>query len=71
MSFAPNQMVSCVLMDNIITDNVRETDECFTLVIDPPPGSDLVPGGNANVTIVDNTIITSPGKYNINTDSST
>ena len=62
MSFAPNQMIACTLMDNIISDNVRETDECFSLVIVPPGGSGLVPGGNANVTIIDNTIITSPGE---------
>ena len=67
VSFAPNQMVSCVQLNNVISDNIRETDECFTLVIDPPPGSDLVPGGNANVTIVDNTVIASPGECNINT----
>ena len=53
MSFAPNQMVSCVLMNNVIDDNVAENTECFRLIIDPPPGSDLVPGGEANVTITD------------------
>ena len=53
MTFAPNQMVSCILMDNIINDDVDEDTECFRLVIDPPPGSDLVSGGDANVTIID------------------
>ena len=53
VTFAPNQMVSCVDMSNIIDDSVFEQTECFQLVITVPPGSRLVPGGNANVTIID------------------
>ena len=51
--FAPNQMVSCVDMNNIIYDSINEPTECFQLVIMVPPGSRLVPGDNANVTILD------------------
>ena len=53
VSFAPNQMISCVQIDNIIDDNIRETTQCFSLIIQTPPDSKLVPGGNANVTILD------------------
>ena len=53
VTFAPNQMISCVLMDNIVDDNVAEDTECFTLIIDPPDDSDLVPGANTTVTIED------------------
>ena len=53
MTFAPNQMVSYVLMNNVIDDNVAEDTECFRFIIDPPDDSDLVPGGEANVTIID------------------
>ena len=53
VTFAPNQMVACINMNNIIDDRVREEQECFQLVIIVPPGSRLVPGGNANVTIID------------------
>lgn len=53
MTFEPNQMISCVLMDNIVDDNVAEDTECFTLIIVPPPDSDLVPGANTTVTIED------------------
>ena len=52
VNFDPNQMVSCVEMNNIIDDNIAEDDECFSLVIVVPPGSSLVPGENANVTII-------------------
>ena len=40
-------------MNNVINDNVREGPECFSLVIAVPPGSGLVPGDSANVTIID------------------
>ena len=53
VTFAPNQMVSCVDMNNIIDDSITEPTECFQLVIMVPPGSRLVPGDNANVTIID------------------
>ena len=54
MTFAPNQMIACVVMNNVINDNVPEGPECFSLVITVPPGSGLVPGDSANVTILDN-----------------
>ena len=53
MTFAPNQMIACVVMNNVIDDNVREGPECFSLVIRVPPDSGLVPGDSANVTIID------------------
>ena len=53
VTFAPNQMVSCVNMNNVIDDSINEPTECFQLVIMVPPGSRLVPGDNANVTILD------------------
>ena len=40
-------------MDNIVDDSNFEDTECFILVITVPPDSDLVPGGNATVTIMD------------------
>ena len=57
MTFAPDQMIACVEMNNIIDDSVPEGPECFSLVITVPPGSGLVPGDSANVTIID----TDPG----------
>jgi len=57
VSFDANERVSCSVINNIIDDNIRETDQCFLLKIVPGPDSDLVPGGNANVTIVDDDII--------------
>ena len=54
VTFAPNQRIACVEMNNIIDDNVLEGTECFSLVITVPPGSGLVPGDSANVTITDN-----------------
>lgn len=65
VTFAPNQMVACIDMNNIIDDRVREGQECFQLVIIVPPGSRLVPGGNANVTIVDGIIPQTSGKQMI------
>ena len=53
VTFAPNQMVACIDMNNIIDDSAPEGQECFQLVIMVPPGSRLVPGDNANVTIID------------------
>lgn len=57
VSFSPNQRTSCVQMNNIINDNVREVAQCFSLVITVPPDSGLVPGSNANVTIIDDDVI--------------
>ena len=54
VTFASNQMVACIDMNNIIDDSAPEPTECFQLVIMVPPGSHLVPGDNANVTIIDN-----------------
>ena len=54
MTFAANQRISCTLINNVIDDIVFEETECFSLVITVPPGSRLVPGGDANVTIIDN-----------------
>ena len=56
VSFPPNQRISCVLIDNIIDDNVNENAECFSLVIMVPPDSYLVPGENINVTIISDDI---------------
>ena len=63
VNFDANQRISCQVITNIIDDSVIEADQCFSLVIVTPPGSDLVPGGKANVTIVDDdVIITSIGE---------
>ena len=56
VSFPPNQRISCVLIDNIIDDNVNENAECFSLVIMVPPDSYLVRGENINVTIISDDI---------------
>ena len=56
VSFPANQRISCVLIDNIIDDNVNENAECFSLVIMVPPDSHLVSGENINVTIISDDI---------------
>ena len=65
VSFAPNQEISCVLINNIIDDNIHEVTQCFSLVIKVPSSdSRLVPGGRANVNILDDDqpIISSSGQ---------
>lgn len=52
VSFAPYQRTSCVLIDNIIDDNVYENVETFSLLIRVPSDSHLVSGENVNVSII-------------------
>ena len=66
MTFQPNQMIRCIEMNNIIDDIVLEGPECFSLVITVPPGSRLIPGNNANVTILDDEpVVTTSGEQSI------
>ena len=53
VSFAPNQMISCIEMNNVVDDGIPEQMECFELMMRVYPGSGLGPGDNANVTIID------------------
>ena len=66
VTFQPNQMIRCIEMNNIIDDSVREGSECFSLVITVPPGSRLIPGDEANVTILDDEpVVTITGEKSI------